>query len=401
MKRSFKQLEKGIYLIGKNVFFRQMLEGKRVMEKAPMQGALALDERGRPTKELKRAYQNWSFGRVNERWEMEHMEQRVPTFEELVEAYVKAATEERIKNEGKPTERTVANARTSFARLLESCGLKSTDKITKLDTQMLERYFVQAVKDGMKRVSAYTYMVSAKSLTCKWALPYYARMGMKVEKIELPNVKNRRGGRYERPSEETRRQVMAWYEKLWSLDDKRLWMGATLMLQFAMRNGDARAAKWSWFVKRKVEGGEQVYLRYTPEKTRNSSARHVMWPVHKDVWKRMQQARRSMEESELQMEKVSEEELERGEELGENVLPGGFGVFVQLNASLRAGVPGLRESEKACYELRKLRIDAEYRKNGAERASALSGDNINTITYYYADVADVEATPTKAEELIL
>ena len=101
---------------------------------------------------MKRAFQNWSFGRVNERWEMEHTEQRVPTFEELVDTYVKAATEERIKNEGRPTERTVANAKKAFARLLEGCGLKSTDKITRLDTQTLERYFVQAVKDGMREV---------------------------------------------------------------------------------------------------------------------------------------------------------------------------------------------------------------------------------------------------------
>ncbi len=381
MDRDFKKLDKGIYLVGKTVFFRQMVEGKRVMEKSPVQGLLALDQRGNPTRELKKVYANWALSRINEKWEMENSDARVPTFKELIEAYEKAAQEERIKNDGRPTERTVENARKAFVQLMAGCGLGMSDKITKMDADALERYFVKAVKDGMKRVSAWSYVMSAKSMTSKWALPYYKRAGMAVRSIEVPKIKKSKGNRYERPTEETRRQVMAWYAKLWENEDKRLWLGATLMLQFAMRNSDAKAAKWGWFVAR----GDQVYLRYVPEKTKNSSARHVMWPVHADVWAKMQEAR-------AEMENGDEDDL---------VLPGGSYVYVQLNASLRNAVPGFKASEKACYELRKLRIDAEYRKYGAERASALSGDNINTITYYYADVADVAAAPMKAEELIL
>ena len=47
-----------------------------------------------------------------------------------------------------------------------------------------------------------------------------------------------------------------------------------------------------------------------------------------------------------------------------------------------------------------MRIDAEYRKFGAERASALSGDDIRTLSYYYADVADMAPEAVRAEDLI-
>ena len=384
MERKYSKLAKGIYMIGNNVFFRQMVEGKRVLEKAPIQGLLAVDQRGNPTKELKRIYQNWALKRINEKWELEHSDVRVPTFKDLIEAYQKAASEEQIKNDGRPTDRTISNTKKAFTSCIEGCGLNMSDKITKMDCDTLERYFITAVKSGKKRITVWSYVMSAKAITAKWALPHYRRQGLAVKSMEIPKIKNHKGCRYERPTEETRRDVAKWYEKLWSLDDKRLWMGATLMLQFAMRNSDARLAKWDWFTER--EG--TIYVRYVPIKTKNSSARHVVWPVHPDVWRKMLQARKEIDEP--------KSENEAG-----LLLPGGSYVYVQLNASLRDSVPGLKNSEKACYELRKLRIDAEYRKYGAERASALSGDSINTITYYYADVADVATAPTKAEEMII
>lgn len=388
MDRKFKKVAKGIYLVGNTVFFRQMVDGKREMEKAPMQGLLAIDQRGAPTKELKRAYQNWAVGRINEKWEVQNSPERIPTFAELIAAYEQAAADERIKNDGRPKERTVANTKKAFKQLVAGCGFELTERYTKLDREAIEGYFVKAVKNGMKRVSAWSYVMSAKAITARWALPYYERHGMRVASIAIPAIKNRKGCRYERPSDETRRKVMEWYAKLWELEDKRLWLGATLMLQFAMRNSDARAAKWEWFVERRKEAEseeKEIYLRYVPEKTKNSSARHVMWPVHEEIWRKMQEARAAIEED--------------GKGEG-TILPGGSYVYVQLNASLRDAVPGMKDCGKACYELRKLRIDAEYRKNGAERASALSGDNINTITYYYADVADVAAAPARAEDLI-
>jgi hypothetical protein len=58
--------------------------------------------------------------------------------------------------------------------------------------------------------------------------------------------------------------------------------------------------------------------------------------------------------------------------------------FDDLNRDLRAiGFHG----SKASYELRKICIDHVYQKFGAEMAVSLSGDDIKTISHYYADPA--------------
>ena len=63
-------------------------------------------------------------------------------------------------------------------------------------------------------------------------------------------------------------------------------------------------------------------------------------------------------------------------------------------------MPQLADKDKATYELRKLRVDAEYKNFGAERASALSGDDIRTLSYFYADVADLAPAAVRAEDII-
>ena len=53
-----------------------------------------------------------------------------------------------------------------------------------------------------------------------------------------------------------------------------------------------------------------------------------------------------------------------------------------MNRQLRAlGFKG----SKASYELRKICIDHVYQRFGAERATSISGDDIKTISRYYAD----------------
>ena len=109
-----------------------------------------------------------------------------------------------------------------------------------------------------------------------------------------------------------------------------------------------------------------------------------MWPIHEDIWKRIAEARKSI----------------AGTDKDGPLVPGASWVFVRLNRALRDAVPELAQKEKAMYELRKLRVDAEYRNFGAERASALSGDDIRTLSYFYADVADLAPAAVKAEDII-
>lgn len=380
-KREQKKLAKGIYLCDGSVFFRQMVDGERKMRKAVLQGAQALDARGRPTKELKREYQNWALARQNDAHEAELRKGRVPTCRELKALYEKAAYAEQAKNGGTPHDRTISNTMKHWGYAVAGCGIGWDRPYTDVTTDRLEEWFVRMVEeDDKERVSAWTYVSGVKSITARWTLRYYEKEGWGVKAIEIPTIKNVKPGRYERLTDEARAGVKKWYEGLWELEDKRMWLAATMMLQFAMRNGDVVAATGEYFVER----NGVMYLRYKPRKTERSSGRVVMWPIHKDIWKRIAEARKAISDA------------------GKSgpLVPGASWVFVRLNRALRDAVPELAQKEKAMYELRKLRVDAEYRNFGAERASALSGDDIRTLSYFYADVADLAPAAVKAEDLI-
>ena len=377
MARVQKKLAKGIYLCDGRVFFRVMVDGERQMRKATLQGADALDARERPTKELKREYANWVLKRQSEAGTGSE-EKRVPTCRQLANMYEVAAAQERVKNGGSPQERTVQNALKHFRYAVEGCSVGWDSPYTDLTPDVLEDYFVKLIGQGKERVSAWTYVSGVQSITATWALRYYEREGYQVEKIKIPTIKNHKPGRYQRPKDETREAVKEWYAKLWELEDKRYWLAATMMLQFAMRNGDVVAAEGSCFVNRKGT----MYLTYTPHKTASSSGRNVVWPIHADVWARIEEARRAIDSKDGKL------------------VPAGAWTFARLNRMLREAVPEFKQIEKATYELRKLRIDAEYKRFGAERASALSGDDIRTLSYYYADVADMAPEAVRAEDLI-
>ena len=132
-----------------------------------------------------------------------------------------------------------------------------------------------------------------------------------------------------------------------------LWYVATMMLEFAMRNGDIERLTRDNF----IESNGRVYLNYMPHKTANSSGRTIRWPIHSEIWK-----------------------------LFEIIKPWNNpiteSIFSKLNNSMRAlGFTGT----KGAYELRKICIDHVYQNYGAEMATSISGDDIKTIIRYYAD----------------
>ena len=71
--------------------------------------------------------------------------------------------------------------------------------------------------------------------------------------------------------------------------------------------------------------------------------------------------------------------------------------FETLNRELR--VLGFHGS-KASYELRKICIDHVYQKYGAEMAVSISGDDIRTITKYYADPAQPNLGAVRIVDLL-
>ena len=282
-----------------------------------------------------------------------------PTIGELMAAYREIAALERIKS-GRPSLRRVDNVLCGVRAVCKWAGVPSNALLSALTPQCLDLFFLSASKAGIKRVTMRSYIDSIRAITAKWCRTYYHGRGWKIPAFERPPIR-RDVIRYERPSAETLSKVRLWYSSLAKSHDTTPWLAATLMLEFAMRNGDATRLTWDSFERR----GDRMLLCYTPNKTALSSGRVVRWPVHPDLWRAMSRL--------------------RGEGR-QRVIKNGEIVYRRLNADLRKlGFAG----SKATYELRKICIDHIYQRFGAEMAVSISGDDIRTVTRYYADPSAV------------
>ena len=72
-------------------------------------------------------------------------------------------------------------------------------------------------------------------------------------------------------------------------------------------------------------------------------------------------------------------------------------VFIEMNRQPR--FLGMR-GNKGAYELRKICIDHVYQKFGAEMAVSVSGDDIKTISHYYADPAQPNIGTVRIVDLL-
>ena len=281
-----------------------------------------------------------------------------PTLTQMEKVYYVAAAVERMKC-GRPGENTVENTRLgvrAFRRWLnerrEALGYarigfdEDFPRVSIVKPQLIHRYLADLLTAGTKPLTAMTYVAQLRQLFAKWIRPYYEDRDWKIP--PFPSLGGRPAApRYVRPAPDLLAKVKRWYENL--VPDS-IWLAATMMLEFGMRNGDILRLRRENFVER--EG--RVYLNYTPHKTACSSRREVRWPVHADLWRRLRDAAFGFDES----------------------------VFVELNRQMRAlGFTGT----KGAYELRKICIDHVYQKYGAEMAVSISGDDIKTIIRYYAD----------------
>ena len=318
-----------------------------------------------------------------------------PTIGEVLAAYPEIAALERMRNE-RPSRRTVSNVVMGVKRVAELLGEveRLTDgcerraapawmprPLSDLRRDRLDGAMLAAGKMGLRPITVWSYISALKGLTARWCLPYYRDRGWRVAPIELPSCR-RRAPRYARPERETLLKVKDWYEGLWARDDKRCWLAATMMLEFAMRNGDVGRLRWGDF-RARPDGG--MVLCYTPHKTELSSGRVVAWPVHPELWARMEAVR-------------GETGIREGTHFQGLVVPAAHQVFARLNSELRAR--RLFTGCKAAYELRKICIDHVYQKFGAEMASSISGDDIRTVTHYYADPSAVNAGAIRVIDLL-
>ncbi len=332
---------------------------------------------------------------------------KVPTFQEVVTGYREIARQERMKND-RPCESTVRNVVLGLRRILfvvqfVENGRKEGDgevrfdlPLTWLTRRRLDVFLERAGEFGINATSARTYLVHLKALTARWTQSYYADRGWRVPPFTFPSFRPK-VGRYQRPERRVLLKVKEWYDSLLLRSDKRDWLAATLMLEFAMRNGDIGRLRWSDFHERRIVGGQDrnvgdevaethVFLHYTPRKTSLSSGREVAWPVQAELWRLFCRIR-----------------MEVPERVGTHfqglVVPAAGRVFKRLNRELKAR-HFFVGTHKGVYELRKICVDHVYQRFGAEVASSISGDDIRTVTRYYADPSAVNVVGVRVVDLL-
>lgn len=272
----------------------------------------------------------------------------VPTIKEVMEYYSQIAQTERMKT-GRPGEETVANTLRGVVNVCRSARVELKSPVSCLTRQRIDMALATFMKRGLARISAWSYVSQLRSLFAKWCMPYYKDAGWEIPPLDIPSFRAK-APRYVRPDDEMLARVKEWYGKQTGAH----WFAATMMLEFAMRNGDVLRLKDENF----IEKDSAHYLSYTPHKTELSSGRHVYWPIHADIWKKLK------DYGGLARLAVTEQ------------------TFSDINSGLRA--IGFRGT-KGAYELRKICIDHVYQRFGAEMAVSISGDEIRTISKYYAD----------------
>ena len=273
-----------------------------------------------------------------------------PTVEQIMRCYRIVAQTERMKT-GRPGETTVANALNGAAKVCCAAGIGSAEPVTALTRKKIDLALATFVDQGLTRLTAWSYVCQLRAVFAKWCKPYYADAGWDIPPLDLPAFRAK-APRYRRPAAEMLTRVKTWYRR----QTGERWFAATMMLEFAMRNGDVLRLKEENFIEK--EG--RHFLNYTPHKTELTSGRRVCWPIHESIWEKFEGY------GGLACLDITDE------------------TFGEINRDLRS--LGFRGS-KASYELRKICIDHIYQKYGAEMAVSISGDDIKTITHYYADIA--------------
>ena len=291
----------------------------------------------------------------------------MPTIRMILEAYPKIAAVERMRME-RPCEKSVASVVSGVRRLCEIGEISLDEPVSVFTRRRLEQVFDASLASELKPISVWSYLYSLRKLFARWTQRYYADRRWVIPQLEIPSCQ-RQAPRYIRPDTATLAKVKEWYRDLEKRPDRREWVLATLMLEFAMRNGDVLRLKDENFVER--DG--RHYLNYTPHKTELSSGRRVCWPIHDSIWATFE------DYGGITCFDVTDE------------------TFNEMNRDLRS--LGFRGT-KGAYELRKSCIDHVYQKYGAEMAVSLSGDDIKTITRYYADPAQPNIGTVRVLDLL-
>lgn len=322
----------------------------------------------RPTKVLRDDYSQW-LAKMEEERGSDKYGLRVPTCGELIETYERLANERRLNpNFGEPSEKAIYSAMNNYGHCVEEAGLEMSDTVDKLlDTAVIQGVF-DRLCERMKGVSAWSKIMSLKSVTAYWTELKYKDLGFSVPKnVRLPDKPRCAvAPQYQMMSPERREKVETFYLRLAQMKDQWMYLAASMMVELAMRPIDIGLLTSANFVDDPTDPNGFKHLRYQPHKTRNSSGRWVDWPIKPAHWE--------------QIRAIAGERLDAGKTL----LPCRRYTFDKLNPIMRA-MCDIDDESKACYELRKFCIDTVYRTLGPNAAVAISGDRIETVMKYYSD----------------
>lgn len=353
---------------GRSIRFYCMVRGTRFTETyqdVPID--LLIDPKGKPTRQLKDAYNAWKTARQKDVGVVGKSGMREPTLGQMLDCWKQFALERsRDPRYMKPTERSIDTACKNFRYSFEAIGLTENDNYRKLyNDRALQDAFDALLERGISGVSAWSYITAVQTFTSPWTERHWEKAGFIVRRPRMPDPgKARESPRYQRPNKEMIEKQDLFYAALQDMKDKKPFLVATMVLQFAMRPNDVGRLTAENFIR--GEDG-RIYLDYVPNKTKNSSGRRVTWPIPEPVWQ--------------QIRKYAGERLDAGKTLVNSVRSI---CNNKINPAMRIFC-GMESSTKAIYEYRKRCIDYVYHHLGINAAVAISGDNAQTIEYYYYD----------------
>ncbi len=302
---------------------------------------------------------------------------KYPTFREMLDLYPTIAAVYNQQTGGKLTREYQYNVLTGCKRFLQNVKLPDTIEYRSVNSKMVEEHYRICEMVGLSKFTANTYIYALKGLGARWTHIPYEQHGFKVESLKLPPMINP-VYRYTQKSDEFKKKVKDAYRAL-ETEDPGAWFFMTMMLNFGMRNSDVKRLEWSNF----IETPRGVFLKYTPHKTHLTSGRIVHWPIPEDIWCKILRYKATHPDRPL-CNTLVRKALNRTPEFEtpDNV--------TRTEQTVRALMRSLGATgSKSAYELRKLCCDTIYSNFGQEAASAITGDNIDTVTKYYADPSGV------------
>lgn len=304
---------------------------------------------------------------------------KIPTFNQLIEAYPEVCKVRRDETGGKPCYRTEYNNILALKHIIKVLNFTGDEPYTSLTMEKLSEVFVELKNRGFQPISAKAYIEHACALCAKWAIIYYRRLGYSIKPIDRPSLFVP-PFRYREKPKDQKQQTIAWYNTLFD-SDQDMWFFVTMMLQFGMRNNDVERLTWDNF----QEESDNVYLTYTPNKTKLTSGRIVHWPVNPELWKQLLRYKATHSKRPFVWDDWSKQTLPEGYKFKSS-----RNTYTRTQDALRKKMRELGYTGSKCaYELRKLCACAIYKNFGQEAASSLLGDNIDTILKHYADPSSI------------